>query len=100
MLDLFLQDIVGGEPDGVEAAMLLQVLVHPRAGEGGVRPEVPAHPSPLIADHDGLQHFPPVVGTVGGAFLFPMHLAVGAVHVQDDVPVGCAGHPLLHPTER
>ena len=62
--DLPLQHLVAGEPDSVEDAPLLHVLVDLRLGEGGIGPEVPAHSRPPVAGHDGIQHLPPVVGAV------------------------------------
>jgi hypothetical protein len=64
MLNFLLQHIVAGKPDGIVEATPLQVLVEIRAGEGGIGPEVPPHPCPLIAGHEGLQHVPPVLGAM------------------------------------
>jgi hypothetical protein len=64
VLDLPLQHLIAGKPNGVEEAMLLQVLIDLGASESGIRPEVSAHPTSFIAGHDGLQHLPPGVGAM------------------------------------
>jgi hypothetical protein len=50
--DLPFQHIIAGEPDGVDAAVLLQIPVELRAGKGRIPPEVLANPS--------LLRFPPI----------------------------------------
>jgi len=62
VLEREIQHLIAGKPNGIERAMLLQIFVDLRTGEGGVSPEVEAHHSPLMADNDGLQHLPPVMG--------------------------------------
>ena len=59
-----MQHLVAGEPDGVEDAPFLQVLVNLGLGEGGIGPEVPTHSRPLVAGQDWLQYIQPVVGAV------------------------------------
>ena len=42
MVDLPIEHLVTRRADGIEEPLLLQVLVHLRAGEGGIRPQVSA----------------------------------------------------------
>jgi len=53
-LNLLLQHLITGKPDGIEEAMFLQVLIDLRAGKSSIGPKVQADPSSLIASHDRL----------------------------------------------
>ena len=55
VFNLFLKHLVGGKPDGIQKAFLLQVLINLRLGEGGIPPKVFADFLLLLASHDWFQ---------------------------------------------
>jgi hypothetical protein len=58
------QHLITGEPDGIEEAMFLQVLLELRAGKSRIGPNVQADPNSLIGSHDRLQHLLPAMGAM------------------------------------
>ena len=64
MADLPIQNLIDGKPNGIQEAMFLKILVDLGLGKGGIGPEVSKHRTLRIAGHDGLQHFPPVMGAM------------------------------------
>ena len=62
--DAFLQDVVGGQPDGVFDPFAFEVLIDLGIGEPGVGPEMDARDLAAIARHDRLQDAFPAVGAV------------------------------------
>ena len=102
MRDLFAQDVVGRQPNGVEVACLFQTFVDRGDRIGCVRPEEPAPKvAARIARNDRIENISPAVGAVdvavsqGAAFqhaeLVEQKVGVVAGAVEMPVPSG----PLL-----
>jgi len=109
MRDLLAQDVVGGQPDGVEILRLFQPRIDRGDRVGSVGPE---EASPKVAasipGDDGVQDIPPAIGAVDiavaqGAALQhaePVEQEVGMVAVAVETPVRGSSFLIATPKEQ
>ncbi len=60
--DAFLQDAIGGQPDGVFDPSAFEILIDLGIGEAGAGAEIDARERAAIARHDRLEHALPAIG--------------------------------------